>query len=266
MRNLLEIREKIKWLYSKNEVFIVPVVNFLVAFFAINTINGQLGYMTKVDNIGLVLIASLLCSFLPNGCIVFFSAIFTLLHMYALSTEVAVVVVGIYLVMFLMFFRFDNKDSLIVLFTALLFVLNVPYIMPIAVGLLAGPIAAIPVACGVLIYYLFIHIVANATMISTMGADEATAKLRIAIDGILTNRTMFIVMAAFAITVIVVYIIRRMSIDYAWTIAMITGAIVNVVILLVGDLLYDTNMSVFSAILGSILAIVIAKIIEFFRF
>ena len=151
MRNLLEIREKIKYLYSKNEVFIVPIVKFIVAFFAINMINSQLGYMTKVDNIGIVLIASLLCSFLPSGCIVFFSAIFTLLHMYALSTEVAIVVVGIYLVMFLMFFRFDNKDSLIVLFTALLCVFNIPYIMPIAVGLLAGPIAAIPVACGVFV-------------------------------------------------------------------------------------------------------------------
>ena len=46
----------------------------------------------------------------------------------------------------------------------------------------------------------------------------------------------------------------------------ITGAIVNVVILLVGDMLYDKNKSVISAILGSVLAIVIGKVVEFFRF
>ena len=41
---------------------------------------------------------------------------------------------------------------------------------------------------------------------------------------------------------------------------------INLVILLVGDLLYDTNMSVLSAIFGSVVAILVGKVIEFFRF
>ena len=74
------------------------------------------------------------------------------------------------------------------------------------------------------------------------------------------------VCASFAITVLVVYLIRRMSIDYAWTIAMISGAMVNVVILLIGDLIYDINISVVGVLLGSLVAVAVAKVIEFFRF
>jgi hypothetical protein len=47
---------------------------------------------------------------------------------------------------------------------------------------------------------------------------------------------------------------------------MVAGAMVNLVILLVGDLKYDIHLSLGSAIFGSLLAILVAKGIEFFRF
>ena len=47
---------------------------------------------------------------------------------------------------------------------------------------------------------------------------------------------------------------------------MISGVILNLVILLMGDLMYDTNISVGSAILGSVLAVALGKVLEFFRF
>lgn len=103
MTGLLEIRERLKMLYSRYEVFILPVVKFLLALIVLNTLNGKLGYMTKLDNIAIVLIVSLMCSFLPTGCIVMFAALFSILHMYALSMEVALVGLCMYLIMFLLF-------------------------------------------------------------------------------------------------------------------------------------------------------------------
>lgn len=73
MTDLLELREKVKAFYSKNEVFITPVIKFLLTFIVLSVINGKMGYMTKIDNIAVVLIVSLLCSFLPGGAIVFFA-------------------------------------------------------------------------------------------------------------------------------------------------------------------------------------------------
>lgn len=266
MTSLLELREKLKLIYSKNEVFIMPVVKFILAFIALNVVNGQLGYMNKINNIAIVLIVSLLCSFLPNGCIILFAAVFGLLHMYALSMEVALVGLCVYLVMFLLFFRFSPKDSIVVVITPILFVLKIPYVIPIAMGLLGTPAAAVSIGCGAIIYYFIENVSANATTINTMAAEEATAKLRLVIDGLLDNKAMVITIAAFAITVILVYFIRRMAIDYSWTIAIIAGAILNLVILLVGDLLYETNISLISAVIGSVVAVAVAKLLEFFRF
>lgn len=265
MTGLLELREKIKMIYSRYEVFILPIVKFLLAFIVLNTMNSQLGYMTRLDNVAIVLIVSLMCSFLPVGSIVLFAAIFSLAHMYALSMEVALVGLCMYLLMMLLFFRFSPKESLVVVLTPLLFLFKIPYVMPVAMGLLGTPASAVSVGCGVIVYYLINTVMTSAPTLNTMGAEEAAAKIRLLIDGILGNKAMLITVVAFAITVIVVYLVRRMSIDYSWTVAIVAGALTDMLILLVGDLLYDTNLSVAGTILGVLVAVIGGKVIEFFR-
>lgn len=266
MTALLELRENLKKIYSRNEAFILPVVKFLLSFLVLSTINGRLGYMTKLDNMAIVLIVSLMCSFLPTGFVTFFAMVFSLMHMYALSLETAAVGLVVFLLLYLLFLRFTSKEALVVVLTPILCMLKIPYVMPVAMGLIGTPASCVSVGCGVVVYYLIQTVINNAATINSMGAEEATAKLRLLIDGMLGNKEMLVTIAAFAITVIVVYLIRRMSIDHSWTIAMIAGVMIEVLMLLVGDLMYDTNLSIVSALLGAVVTVLACKIIEFFRF
>ena len=266
MTALLELRENLKKIYSRNEAFILPVIKFLLSFIVLSIINGKMGYMTKLDNMAIVLIVSLLCSFLPTGFMAFFAMMFAVLHMYALSIETAAVGLVVFLLLYLLFLRFTAKEALVVVLTPVLCMLKLPYVMPVAMGLIGTPASCVSVGCGVVVYYLLQTVITNAPTINSMGAEEATAKLRLLIDGMLGNKAMLVTIAAFAITVIVVYLIRRMSVDHSWTIAMVAGVMIEVMILLVGDLLYDTNLSIVSALLGAVVTLIACKIIEFFRF
>ena len=266
MTALLELRENLKKIYSRNEAFILPVIKFLLSFIVLSIINGKMGYMTKLDNMAIVLIVSLLCSFLPTGFMAFFAMMFAVLHIYALSIETAAVGLVVVLLLYLLFLRFTAKEALVVVLTPVLCMLKLPYVMPVAMGLIGTPASCVSVGCGVVVYYLLQTVITNAPTINSMGAEEATAKLRLLIDGMLGNKAMLVTIAAFAITVIVVYLIRRMSVDHSWTIAMVAGVMIEVMILLVGDLMYDTNLSIVSALLGAVVTLIACKIIEFFRF
>ena len=266
MTALLELRENLKKIYSRNEAFILPVIKFLLSFIVLSIINGKMGYMTKLDNMAIVLIVSLLCSFLPTGFMAFFAMMFAVLHMYALSIETAAVGLVVFLLLYLLFLRFTAKEALVVVLTPVLCMLKLPYVMPVAMGLIGTPASCVSVGCGVVVYYLLQTVITNAPTINSMGAEEATAKLRLLIDGMLGNKAMLVTIAAFAITVIVVYLIRRMSVDHSWTIAMVAGVMIEVMILLVGELMYDTNLSIVSALLGAVVTLIACKIIEFFRF
>ena len=266
MTQILEYRDIIKKFYRMNAVVILPILKFLLAFISLNGVNVMMGYMPRLDTLTIVLLASLACSFLPAGCLILLCTLFSLAHMYALSLEVLAIGLAFYLLIFLVLLRFAPSDSYVVILTPLFFALRIPYVIPIAVGLVGSPLSAISVGCGVIVYYFLKIVVGCAPAISVMDDKQITDKVTYLINNLLQNKTMLIIAASFALTVIVVWILHRLAIDHAWTIAMVAGAMVNLVFLLIGDLKYDIRLSLGSAIFGSIIAVLVGKVIEFFRF
>lgn len=266
MTTLLVAKQYIKNFISKYEVYLKPLLKMILALISLMMINGKIGYMHKLDSISLVLIIALMCSFMPMNFIIFVAAAFTILHLYALSLECAVVALVVFLVMFLLYFRFSPKDTLVILLMPICFGLKIPYAIPLAMGLIGTPASAVSVGCGVMVSYLISYISDNSTALSGIGTEEIMTKFRFIIDGFIDNKGMILTIAAFAVTIILVYTIKRLSIDHAWTIAIIAGAITDVMILLVGDLIFDTNVSIAGIIIGTVFSVLIVKIVEFFAF
>lgn len=267
MSSLLEMRERLRNFYSKYEIYITPLFKFVLALVSLMCINGNIGYMDRLNNIIIVLVIALMCSFLPMNFIVLVSAGFVCAHLYTASLECGVVALAIFLLMFILYFRFSPKDTVVVLLLPLCFIMKIPYVVPIAVGLMGTPASVVSVGCGTVVYYLIQYIKVNASTISALEADDgAVAKFRYVIDGILNNKEMLITIIAFAAVVIAVYLIRRTSVDHAWTIAMAVGAVLGVVVLLIGDLAYDTHISIGLLIVGMVISLLIAKVLQFFCF
>ncbi len=266
MPQLLVLREQLKKLCGKYEVYLIPIGKFLTALITFLIINGNVGYMEKLAKFPIALILALLCSFLPLNFIIICGAGLSLLHVYELSMECAIIVGIIYLLMFLLYFRFSPKDTFVVLLTPICSVLQIPYAIPMAMGLVGTPASVVSVACGVIVYHILKYIKVSANALTALDAEDIASKFKYLIDGILGNKEMFVMIVAFAITIILVYVIRRMNIDYAWTIAIIVGGLADILILLIGDLMYTTNISILGVILGSIVAFGIVKVLQFFVF
>ena len=266
MTGLLVAKQILMTLYSKYEVYITPLLKFLVALISLLLINSRLGYMDSIDRMTVVLIVALMCSFMPMNFIVLMAALFVMLHLYAFNLECTIAVGVGFLLMFLMYLRFSPKDTLVVLLMPICFLLRIPYVIPLAMGLIGTPVSAVSIACGVIAYYMIHFVTQNVSAILAMEDEEMTVRFKFVMDGILNNREMVITIAAFAVTVILVYLIRRLSIDYAWTIAMAAGAVVNITVLLVGDLMFDTNVALVEVVLGNVLALLIALVLQFFVF
>lgn len=266
MTTLLVAKQTLMTLYGKYEVYITPLVKFFLALISLLLINSRLGYMDSIDKLTVVLIVALMCSFMPTNFIVIMAALFTLLHLYSFSLECAAVVGAGFLLIFLLYLRFSPKDTLVVVLLPICFLMKIPYVIPMAIGLIGTPASAVAVACGVIAYYMIHYVVMNVSVIASMADEETAAKFKFIIDGLIGNKEMVVTIVAFAITVILVYIIRRLSVDYAWTIAMVAGAVVNILILLVGDLMFDTNVGLFGMILGTIVSLLLVAVLQFFVF
>ena len=266
MTNLLVLREQLKRFYGKYEIYITPVCKFLLAFVSFTMINETIGYMSTLNSFAVVLILALLCSFLPMNLTVVLAAAVSLAHLYAFSLECAIVALAVFVLMFILYFRFSPKDTVVVLLTPLCFILKIPYVVPLTMGLIGTPASVVSVACGVIVYYVIGYMNESASVLNTFDAEGAVEKFRYIIDGVIGNKTMLVVLVAFTITLVVVYFIKRLSVDYAWTIAMITGALIDILVLLFGDLMYNTKVSILGLIFGSLVSVLLVKVLEFFVF
>lgn len=259
-------RQAIKSFYSKYEAFVYPVIKFLIGLVCLLIINKKLGYMPRLNNFAIVLMAALACSFMPLNFTVFVSAIFVLLHIYKMSLECFLVVFALFVILFLMYFRFSPKDTIAVLLTPICFLLNIPFVMPIAAGLLGTPFTAVSVGCGTIVYYVLEALISGAGSINSLANEEMTTRLKFVIDTVLDNKPMLAFVCAFAITIIIVYTIKMLSINYSWYIAIGVGVLADVVLILVFDLVFDTHISGGGLILGSVLAVVVGIVICFLFF
>lgn len=263
MAALLMIKEKIKTIYADYHRVIVPVIKAVVAFLMLTAINDKIGYMARLDNLAVVLVLSAVCAFMPRTVTVIVGLAAVLIHLSALSVEIALVAAAVFLVMILLYLRFCSKDLLLEVLVPLSFYFGIPYIMPLVTGILCGPAAALTLGCGIVIHYFIDYISVNALTIQGMSASATVEKIRIGVDGIIQNDALFLALLSFIAATLVVHILRRQAIDHAWSVAIFSGAMTNVILNFMGILVADNGPTVIGLLLGTIIAVPLAMLVSF---
>ena len=129
-------------------------------------------------------------------------------------------------------------------------------------GLAATPVAAVPAACGTIIYYLLHYVHLNTTILGNTDASSMTERITSLLDNAVNNKEMLLTVAAFTLTLIIVYVIRRMSVDYAWTIAIVAGTVADIVVLLFGSLALDISARIAAVLVGSLISAALALLLQ----
>lgn len=265
MTNILVIKEQIIRFYARFEIYITPVLKFLVMLASLIAINANIGYMSKLKNPAIVLIIALLSSFLPVNVMILLAALVIVLHMYALSMPCAAVVGLVFLIMFILYFRFTPKEAITVLLTPICFVLKIPYVIPLAMGFVGSPLSCISVACGTIAYYIIYNVKASSEqMTGGEGVEKALSSFKYVIDTLIKDKTMILLSVAFCITIVIVYLIRRLKVNYSWYIALGFGSVINIMVILIGAMTSDANVSAVGVILGTIVSAGLVLVLMFF--
>ncbi len=266
MTQLLVIKERLREFYQKYQTFIEPTIKFLVALVVLLLINGKLGYQPQLNKFFVVLAVSLLCAFTPSYIVVLVAAAFSLGHIYSISIFLCLLAAVIMLILYVLFVRFTPKLGYVVLLVPVLYMLNLQYVVPILLGLIATPLAIVPASCGVIVYYFFRDINAVAAIgNTTTNADDILLLYKNVMDGLLQNKLLILTLFTFAAVLLVTYLIRNMQISHAFESAIIAGVVITILVYLIGDLVLDSQNLIFKMIWGTLLSGIIVYIIQFFR-
>jgi len=266
MIKLLEIKELIKRIYNAYSVFIIPVLKFFLAFIALFVINSNVGYFYLLSNVVVEMTISLACMFLPISGIAVVISLVIVGDLYGLSVFACLAVLIVFVVMYLLFFRFSPKHGILLIAIPVLFFMNIPYIVPILAGLMTSPIAILPAILGLYTYFMLSNIGMNAQELKAIGTDDPVALIKDVLLNGLKDEAFIVSAIAFVAVIIVVYVVRRLAIDYSHYIAIGVGTVLMVVIMLVGSLKFqlEPHATAASVIIGGIISCLIALIVDFF--
>ena len=265
METISELRDRIVTIYTRLEAYINPVLKFLLMFITLLIINGKLGYMSKLNNIVIVFGVSLIAAFLPMNAMVIFSALFIMAHLYKLSIQVAAVIGLVFVIMIVLYFRFSPKEAIATMLTPILFMIKLPYLAVLMVGLFGGPLAFISVGCGTVVYYIVKFISDNSDKFSSsFSVESALSGFKVIIDDVLNNDTMIVMVISLSIIAILVNVIKRLSFDYSWYVAIAVGSIVGLIVVIIGSSAMDADVSIAGALFSMLISAVLATLVALF--
>ncbi|MBQ2706551.1 MAG: hypothetical protein IJF60_07040 [Agathobacter sp.] len=265
MTKIYEIKDKVLRFCSEYETYLKYAWKFVIALLLFGIINGSIGFMEKINGPFITIALSLLCCMLPLGATLVIAAGLVVVHLYVLAAEVALMAVLVFAVVFLLYFRFSPHDTLLFMVTPLLCVIGIPYVVPISAGLLRKGHSAASIVSGTIVYYFLNGVYKNVAVLQAIAAGEDIegAKMSVAAGQLLENTELYLMLTVFTISTLLVYTIRKMAIKYAWTIAIVTGVLVQITGLLVGYIWFNITEKVVGMLIGNILAAGIAFGIEF---
>lgn len=266
MNKLFEVKGYLSKYYGKYSNLVDKVIKFVVALLSFTFINQNIGFSEIISNPFMPIILSVICMMLPLPMTVVLVTIATLLQMLTLSLGAAIVAGILFLIMYGFYVRYAPGKAIIILLVPIAFMLNIPVTIPIVLGLIGSPICILPISMGTISYYLIDYVKSNSTLLTTVGEGGIMEQVGAYAQQILVNREMWCSIIAFAICLLLVYNVRRMSVDYSWEIAIIAGALGNINAMAYGYIIMDVQLSYISLIVGSVVAVLVAFIVKFFVF
>lgn len=266
MLSLLIFKEKIRLIYGKYSMFILPIFKFVLILAALILMNINIGYLDILKNPFFIFIIAVFCSVLPFSAISIILSIYLLSDIFSVSMDMFLLI-GIYLLVIgILYYGFKPGNSYLIIVVPLLFTLKIPYVLPIVLGLGTGILTVIPLSAGIILYYLLLYVKNNiGTLTNGITSDLSVRYFQI-LNSILSNKIMYIMLLAFALSLVVVYLIHNLSINYSWEIAIVSGMVSLLLFIFMGEFIMNITLSIMELLFGLIISLVLAYVYKFFIF
>lgn len=265
MSFVLEIREKLKGIFSRYEYWIIAVFKAVLALVAVLFINKNLGQFAAASNPLVIAILVLISAILPLNGVIVLLGILILVHLYAIS----LLMCGVGLVFFLfglaLVFRFERSDVWGVLFTPLALHLNLGPAVPVLFGLRGTPFSIAGVAYGGVLYYFLLMVRDRAAKLTGPNLQATAEQMGAFATALLQNKEMILMIIILSAVLLVVYMIGRSPFDYAWSIATGVGLALYLIMYYMGmsTLKLEPKQTVILAVILSGLMAVVLQLLVF---
>ena len=240
--SILKLRKDLHEVYKKHNriiTLLVKGIGTLLLFLSINSLYNSTDKMMVAIAVGLAAI----CTVSPVKYIYAASSFITAIHLWQISWDLAVFFGVIVFISWVLVCRVLPSAGLIIAFTPFLFVLKIPFLMPLIVGMFSTVFGVAAMVFGISFYFLGAYSSNISALLSAPGADEYILSVQAIMAAFAADREFLLILTACVIAAVVTYILCHQSFDYSWYIGCVSGGVAGLVAYFAGSIMFDVAIA-----------------------
>ncbi|MBQ1902412.1 MAG: hypothetical protein II169_07690 [Lachnospiraceae bacterium] len=262
MNKITMIRDRIRTLIIEHEMMAQRLWRGILTFVSLLVINRYFGYLSILNHSWVALLIALGVAFIPTSGAGLVLAIYLVIHLANLATDVAMILLLLFLLGYFLCYFYQSKEDYNMILLPVFTQLGIPFVIPMESGLMGGLSEVCSIICGGTISFYLQEIRNNASSFLEEGNDISAAD--VLLHQVLGNRLFYYYMVALIVMFLVISLVRYRKVPYAWMAAVLLGTVSEVVIMLAGYLVTSVPSKVPALLIGSALVLAFGFILNFF--
>ncbi|MCR5632092.1 MAG: hypothetical protein K6F60_01235 [Eubacterium sp.] len=263
MESILKLKNSIRDICRKQDEIITPILRFIWSLIVFMSIQKIFGYNDLASKPEVTILLAVMAALLPDGFMFFMAGVVMALHSFSVSLEVGAVFIVLFVIIYCVYIRFFPKYAYAVLMVPVFYVLHIPFAAPIVIALVAGLGGVVPAVCGVALYYFSQCAAEINHLLATKSNENEIEAVKQLSSVLIGNRDMYTTMIAFAVTVLTIAILAKLTFNYAIYVAMGAGIVVNIIGAILAGFIMSEDVPMDMVVIGSIVGLVLAFILRF---
>ncbi len=263
MESILKLKNSIRDICRKQDEIITPILRFIWSLIVFMSIQKIFGYNDLASKPEVTILLAVMAALLPDGFMFFMAGVVMALHSFSVSLEVGAVFIVLFVIIYCVYIRFFPKYAYAVLMVPVFYVLHIPFAAPIVIALVAGLGGVVPAVCGVALYYFSQCAAEINHLLATKSNENEIEAVKQLSSVLIGNRDMYTTMIAFAVTVLTIALLAKLTFNYAIYVAMGAGIVVNIIGAILAGFIMSEDVPMDMVVIGSIVGLVLAFILRF---
>ena len=259
---MYRLRNNIRNFIAAHEIGALRIWNAIIVFVSISFLNSTMGYQTLLDHWYVPVLVAIVCAFLPlNAGAVIVMAI-TLIHLLALSVDVAIAGAILIVLSALLCGYFHAHNFYNTVVVPVSFVLRTPNLVALGSGLFRSVNEIATVICGgIITFYLRVIRINASTILDQTSNVSVIALIK---QQMISEPLFYFYLVTLVAVFLVCYFMRQINIPYSWMLASGTAVLMGFLIMLIGYTVTGSQGYMPWLVGGSLITFLVGVFFDFF--
>lgn len=263
MTDLLQrLRNIVKGVLSRHELVLISFWKGILCLFSLFAIKFGFNNSTFVDNYLFILIVSIAGMFVPLSATALIIVFTTVVHIANFSPQAAFAVCIMFMLFYFISIYYKSPNRWSIVFSMVFYQMKIPFCVPMVAGLVGNINDVVSITAGAGIGYYLKLIMENKAVL-TNGTSDIDA-FSLIFKQMLMSPNFYCFIASQIAMFLIVNNLRSKKIKHSGIIGVSLGSFVSIVIMITGNLIFDSSEKAYVLMIEAIVTWIIGVIITYF--